>query len=476
MKSKNVRDSHFARTIPTNEAATVRRPPRADFKRGSACIAFVLGAFILLIQTRATGQTQPAQPYGVNLLAGARNGGAEQGPASPSGPSGIPVPSWTTNGYLTVVPYGSTGQPAGFPATSDPGPNDRGNQFFSGGVGPVGYASQEIDLSANAAEIAQGKVMADLSAWLGGTGAIPDNAYVQVDFYNGGAKVGGGALTAVSAASRANKSGLIYRAWSLPVPADTTRLIVSIVITRVTQPSQSDPNPYNYGCADNISLVLRRPFTVTSTADSGPGSLREAITVGSNIGFSSDVFSLATAPHTIVLTSALPTISAPVTIVGPGANALTVQRSTAAGTPKFSIFHIEPAYDPNRSFALVNVAFSGLTISNGFAENDGAFFTGGGIYCLASCSLVACTLSGNTAADLGGGLFAALGNLTLNGCTIAGNSAANGGGVYLSQLNPTGVSLHLANSTFSDNTDFSGTGALVIAVWAGRSGNRMRPL
>jgi hypothetical protein len=141
----------------------------------------VLSAFLSIIAT-VTGW---AEPYGVNLLAGVRNGNAEQGQAFPSGPPGIPVPSWTTNGVFTVVPYGSTGQPAGFPAAAGSGPTDRGNQFFSGGQGPVGVATQEIDLSANAADISGGKVIADLSAWLGGSGGVQDYATVAISFYNG---------------------------------------------------------------------------------------------------------------------------------------------------------------------------------------------------------------------------------------------------------------------------------------------------
>src|SRR6185503_11913011 len=90
--------------------------------------------------------------------------------------------------------------------------------------------------------------------------------------------------------------------------------------------------------------------TVTSTADSGLGSLREAIASaapGETIGFSTGA--------TITLTSGELFIDKDLIISGPGASNLLIQRSTAAGTPDFGIFHIAQGM----------VVISGLTVSNG---------------------------------------------------------------------------------------------------------------
>jgi len=397
-----------------------------------------------------------AEPYGVNLLAGARNGNAEQGQAYDGGPPGVPVPSWTTNGYFTVVPYGGTAEP-GYPTSTDPGPPDRGNQFFSGGHGAVSTAlSQPIDLTPNAAEISTGNVVADLSAYLGGSANNFSTAFVYVAFYNGNTSLcdsSCGQVGPVTAADRGYQTRLDYRVKSIPVPATATRLEVGIIIERPADPNNPDPNPYNYGFADSVSLILRAPMVVTTTADSGPGSLRDAIPKGSYITFDPNVFSPSTAPHSIVLLTALPDINGDTTISGFGANNLTVQRSTAAGTPQFGIFTVKPAQPLRSNTPLEPIAsFSGLTISNGAASY------GGGIYCETNCTILDCTLSGNTASEIGGGVYGE-GNLTLNRCTVASNSSQGaGGGISFSHFSETpSLGLTLLNCTVSGNHDGGGS-------------------
>ena len=112
----------------------------------------------------------PAQavPYGVNVLV---NGNAEQGPFSSTGgvlPGPTPVPGWTISSAFTVVDYKPSGDPSGFPRVTDSVPPDGLKQFFAGGNAATSTATQQIDLTANATEINQGKVTYDLSGWLGG--------------------------------------------------------------------------------------------------------------------------------------------------------------------------------------------------------------------------------------------------------------------------------------------------------------------
>src|SRR5436305_4164131 len=94
-------------------------------------------------------------------------------------------------------------------------------------------------------------------------------------------------------------------------------------------------------------------ITVTNTNDSGPGSLRQAIFNAS----SGDTITFAPSVTTVTLTSGELVIDKNLTITGPGANRLTVQRSPPNGPP-FRIFRI--------SSSPVTVSISGITISQGY--------------------------------------------------------------------------------------------------------------
>ena len=92
----------------------------------------------------------------------------------------------------------------------------------------------------------------------------------------------------------------------------------------------------------------------------------------------------------IILTSAELLINKNLTIQGPGANLLTVQRSAAGGAPHFRIFNIQSG----------TVNISGLTVTNGYAPDvdvnqDGA--PGGGIHNSGTLTLMGVTVSGNRA-------------------------------------------------------------------------------
>jgi hypothetical protein len=183
--------------------------------------------------------------------------------------------------------------------------------------------------------------------------------------------------------------------------------------------------------------------TVKSTADSGgacPGAtctLRQAIVnagAGGTINFS------LPANSTITLTSEL-AINANLTISGPGANLLTVQRTTASGAPHFRIFSINSSS---------NVAISGLTIANGSSE------LGGGIINSGTLTLTSCTISGNavtdsgmTSSSQGGGIYNS-GTANIVSCTITGNTSQfKGGGIY------NGNTMTIVNSTISGNSGFA---------------------
>src|SRR5262245_21608009 len=90
-------------------------------------------------------------------------------------------------------------------------------------------------------------------------------------------------------------------------------------------------------------------ITVTTTADSGPGSFRQALADANN----GDVinFDPALNNQNIVLTSAQLVVATNVAINGPGADLLTIARSS--GAPAFGVLRIAPG---------ASVTIEGLTI------------------------------------------------------------------------------------------------------------------
>lgn len=152
-------------------------------------------------------------------------------------------------------------------------------------------------------------------------------------------------------------------------------------------------------------------FDVTTTADSGDGSLRDALVDANNAaGPDTITFDPALNGQTISLTSQI-LITDAVSIVGPGATNLTVESD---GNDR--IFYL---YNKARSIA---VTISGLELTNGSA------FTGGAVR--------------SNGADL-----------TLQSVRITDNTAQFGGGVY---LEGTGADLVISDSLLSGNTAQNG--------------------
>jgi len=189
-------------------------------------------------------------------------------------------------------------------------------------------------------------------------------------------------------------------------------------------------------------------ITVTNGNDSGPGSFRQAIVDAS----SGDTINFAPGVTVINLTSDALVINKNLTVTGPPAGHLVVQRTAPASFPIFSI-------TPNNVVAQI----SGVTISNGgLGEGN----TQGGIYSEGYVVVTNCVLSNNVPAAVyvTGGLTISdstirnngvgiinLGDTDITNCTIADNVA--GGGVY------NGVNMTIYSSTISGNvTSFDGGG------------------
>jgi hypothetical protein len=179
-------------------------------------------------------------------------------------------------------------------------------------------------------------------------------------------------------------------------------------------------------------------ITVTNTSDSGPGSLRQALT-NANDGDTID-FDASLKGQTISLTSSELVINKSITISGFGPNLLAVSRVPNATA--FRIFDLMPGRA---------VTIQGLTISNGLAPDFGC---GGGILDQGSLlSLINCTVSGNSTDGTGGGICVdASATLTIDGSTLTGNYAGDYGGSVAN-----GGTLIINNSTLNGNRgEFTG--------------------
>lgn len=177
------------------------------------------------------------------------------------------------------------------------------------------------------------------------------------------------------------------------------------------------------------------PPLVINNNDSGPGSLRDVI---ANACPDSVITFAPNVRGAIALTSGELLIAKNLTINGPGARLLSVQRSAAAGN--FRIFNISPAG--------VVATITGLTIAEGKIGSGG----GGGIANGGALFLGGVTLSGNTASN-GGGIYNNFGTLVISHSTLSGNSvssaiiAGSGGGIF----NQGGV-VTIDSSTISGNS------------------------
>ena len=147
------------------------------------------------------------------------------------------------------------------------------------------------------------------------------------------------------------------------------------------------------------SRLLLSAFTVTSTSDSGAGSLRDDILMSNAAGGANTITFAPGLSGAITLTTGQLEISSDLTIAGPGASSLTI-----SGNNKSRVFQID---------ANVNAAISGLAISGGHAP-DGVQGTLG--YYDAAKGNYIDGGPGGAGAD-GGGIYS-LGTLTLSDNTI----------------------------------------------------------
>ena len=208
----------------------------------------------------------------------------------------------------------------------------------------------------------------------------------------------------------------------------------------------------------SVSVALPASIrTVTTTNDSGVGSLRQAI--ADAISGDTIVFSL-TLPNVITLTTGVLGVNKSITLTGPGPNNLAISGNNSSGVFQF--------------IGTLTATFSSLKIANGF--NNGGVFVGSStstvlisntiIYNNRSTNSAGISNSGgkvtvrnstilsNTATNATGGI-GNTGIMTIVQSTIAQNSSSNGGGGI---ANFGGAIMVVSQSTISDNTTASNGG------------------
>ncbi|MCP5533968.1 MAG: hypothetical protein H7A48_12420 [Akkermansiaceae bacterium] len=228
-------------------------------------------------------------------------------------------------------------------------------------------------------------------------------------------------------------------------------------------------------------------ITVTSAADSGPGTLRQAIVTagpGNVIDFSPGVFTDLS--HTITLSSELvldkeltldaSAIASGVTISGNAATRLV--SVTASGDLTLRKLTLEGG---NSAGAAAN-GFGGAIYNAGHTKledcmvsDSAAVNYGGGISSTGSLEVIRSTVNGNSAGSLGGGIYSASsGDLVLTNSTVTGNTAVLfGGGIYhtspLTLIHATLTENHAGNKGGGIYNDFGSALTLRSSIVAGNT-------
>ncbi len=199
------------------------------------------------------------------------------------------------------------------------------------------------------------------------------------------------------------------------------------------------------GLALGVQSANATTFSITTNADSGAGSLRQAI-----IDANADV----AAPHTldfssisgqtITLSSDLPAIAISMDLQGADV--------TLEGNGSACISVPYDSYNPNIDLAVRDMTITGCT-----GTDDGYGYTRGGAILgdqFGSVVLDGVTLTGNTA-NTGGAVRVADMDLTVLDSTISGNTAIDGFG---GGINHTGAAFVMERSAVTGNSAIQGGG------------------
>ena len=178
-------------------------------------------------------------------------------------------------------------------------------------------------------------------------------------------------------------------------------------------------------------------INVTSTADSGAGTLRQAI-IDLNAQAGSHTITFTGLSGTITRASVLPTLNRSMTITGPGLSNLTI-----SGNNLYRVFVL--------SSGTLTFNISGLTIANGRAAGTYPASTGGGVFnpfsgSAPTLNIDSCYFTG-CYAGYGGSAIFSQGPLTVTNTSFVSNTGVSTGSVVSSF----GGTATIGNCTFSGN-------------------------
>jgi hypothetical protein len=389
----------------------------------------------------------------------------------------IPGATFTPTGAGTLDQFKgtATGLGAGFDNINLPTPNVSGTKDVKGNFAPNGSVTYTVVLSNtgagpqsdNPGDEFTDVLPSDLSLVSASatSGTATPNVGTNTVNWNGSIAAGGSVTITINATVKSSASGAsISNQGSISYDADADGTNESSRLT-------DDPNVGGASDPTSFTVCTYNALVVTTTADSGAGSLREQIAIAgpcSTITFSiptSDPgYDPATGVYTISLTSGELIVNKNVTITGPGQASLTIDGNLNSG-----VFVVD---------ANTVVEISGLTVANGksnigggilnlgrltlsnliVTKSRGKFYGGGVMNFFGTLALSGVTFSHNRS-NIGGGLYN-LGDLTITKSTFSANHAvgpgAEGGGIDSED-----GTLTIVNSTISGNTsDYSGGGLL----------------
>jgi uncharacterized repeat protein (TIGR01451 family) len=226
--------------------------------------------------------------------------------------------------------------------------------------------------------------------------------------------------TAAGAVNNRTTQSVSLDRWMAPVSLDVTGEPVAVLPMRLNSDALSDLVVLRQN-ATAPSVVLSAPtatFTVTTTANGGPGSLEQAI-LDANNNAGADMISFnipGTGPHTISPTSALPFIFGTVTIDG-------TTQSPGAATPQIVLNGASQPGGNGFSIAAPSTTIRGIVING---------FKGTGIDISASSCIIEGNFIGTNAAGTSSqgnfdpGITVNQGSNTIGGTTAAARNIISG--------------------------------------------------
>ncbi|MEQ1607114.1 MAG: MBG domain-containing protein [Pyrinomonadaceae bacterium] len=294
---------------------------------------------------------------------------------------------------------------------------DLGGSFVSQGYNLIGNVGTAIGLTATGDQA--------------GTASARINPLLGPLANNGGPTLTHLPLFGSSAIDRGNNGTILVDQRGLARPFDDPVIANGV------------GNGSDIGAVEVQTACVLNP-TVINNADTGAGSLRQAVIEacpGSVISFAGSV----TSP--LLIPTGQLSIIKDLTIDGPGADLLTLRNTTASGSPVGRVFLVTNG----------SVAINGLTLTGGNTNVGSGMVVAGGSAGPVSVSISNSTIAGNTASVNAAGIFASNATLNLTNSTVSNNVAtsagAGAGGIELTS----GAIGNIINSTISGNTKAGGT-------------------